>query len=180
MDHNLIYAGIGSRKTPPEYCRVMTDIARQLSPTGWLLRSGGAAGADLAFERGAVHKQIHLPWDGYNNTRENGTTHIVPDLNKETNPLATQIVDIAARHHPAWDKLSDTVRLFMCRNTTIVLGMDLASYAKMVVCWTENGKLIGGTAHGIKIAHAFDIPVFNIALQEDQVKLCKFVLQYGE
>lgn len=171
--HNLIYAGIGSRKTPPQYCRVMTDIARQLSPTGWLLRSGAAAGADLAFERGAVHKQIHLPWDGYNNTRENGVTHIVPRPSVE-------IADVASRYHPAWERLTDTVKLLMCRNTTIVLGTDLASHAKMVVCWTEGGKLLGGTAHGIKIAHAFDIPVFNIALVEDQVKLCKFVLQYGE
>lgn len=171
--HNLIYAGIGSRKTPPEYCRVMTDIARQLSPTGWLLRSGAAAGADSAFERGARHKEIHLPWDGYNNVRANDTTHIVPRPTPE-------IADVAARYHPAWEKLSDAVKLLMCRNATIVLGTDLARHAKMVVCWTEGGKLNGGTAHGIKIAHAFDIPVFNIALPEDQVKLCKFVLQYGE
>lgn len=173
MRHNLIYAGVGSRKTPPEYCRSMTEIARQLSPTGWQLRSGGAMGADLAFEKGAVHKEIHLPWDGYNNARSNGTTHIVPRPTVE-------IADIAARYHPAWEKLNDTVKLLMCRNTTIVLGTDLASHAKMVVCWTEGGKLIGGTSHAMRVADAFGIPVFNIALPEDQVKLCKFVLQFGD
>lgn len=173
QSHNLIYAGIGSRKTPPQTLAQMRSVAEQLSPTGWLLRSGGAIGADTAFERGAAHKEIHLPWDGYNNRREDGSSYIVPKPTPE-------ICDIAAAHHPAWDRLTDTVKLLMVRNTTIILGTDLHHYAKMVICWTPYGRLTGGTAHGMRIAYAFDIPVFNIANPEDQTKLCKFVLQYGD
>ncbi len=178
MAHNLIYAGIGSREIPKEVCAQMTSIAQQLSPTGWQLRSGHAIGADQAFERGATHKEIHLPWDGYEQAPRT-PSYIVPRPTKE-------IATIAAEHHPKWDTLTssgkpvltDTVKLLMCRNVTIVLGLDLITPAKMVICWTPRGKLVGGTSHGIKVAQAFSIPVFNIALAEDQVRLCKFVLQY--
>jgi hypothetical protein len=173
MSHNLIYAGVGARKTPPNICRMMSYVAEQLSPTGWLLRSGGAYGADQAFERGAKLKEIHLPWDGYNNVRTNDRTHFTPIPTPE-------MVDIAARHHPAWENLSDSVRMFMVRNTTIVLGMDLASPVKMLICWTEDGKEIGGTSHAIRIARSHGIPIFNIANPQKQNALAKFVLQFGD
>ena len=47
------YAGIGSRKTPPHVLAAMTQIAEALAERGYILRSGGAGGADSAFEKGA-------------------------------------------------------------------------------------------------------------------------------
>jgi len=47
-----VYAGIGSRETPPEIQTVMTDIARHLKGRGVILRSGGAGGADISAMRG--------------------------------------------------------------------------------------------------------------------------------
>lgn len=45
----MFYTGIGSRQTPPEILKMMTKIATQLESKGWVLRSGGAEGADEAF-----------------------------------------------------------------------------------------------------------------------------------
>ena len=61
------YAGIGSRKTPPSILRIMEHWADTLARDGWVLRSGGAPGADSAFERGALAgtTQIFLPWPGF-------------------------------------------------------------------------------------------------------------------
>jgi hypothetical protein len=166
----LIYAGIGARKTPFKVLGQMQEVARQLDASGWLLRSGAAEGADSAFAAGARpgRKEIHLPWQGYNGVHADGRDNflITP---------TTRMADIAAANHPNWDNLKIMVKLFMVRNTTIILGRDLDSYVRMVICWTENGRLTGGTAHGIRIAHAFDIPVFNIALAEDQERLIRFV-----
>lgn len=39
---NKYYAGIGSRKTPPDICQLMTQIAEELSQGGYILRSGHA------------------------------------------------------------------------------------------------------------------------------------------
>jgi predicted Rossmann fold nucleotide-binding protein DprA/Smf involved in DNA uptake len=49
------YAGIGSRETPKEICNKMTEIASLLEKQDFVLRSGGANGADSAFEKGHYH-----------------------------------------------------------------------------------------------------------------------------
>lgn len=164
-----IYSGIGSRKTPVDVCLTMTRIAQQLEEQGWLLRSGHARGADQAFELGTNTMEIHLPWAGYEKAAY-GYPYVI---SKPTERVA----EIAARYHPKWSELSQAVKLLMCRNVTIVLGLDLNQPAKMVVCWTPGARLTGGTAHGIRVAQAFDIPVFNIADGEDQQRLCQFTSQ---
>ena len=63
----MFYAGIGSRKTPPTIRSLMTKCANQLHNEGFTLRSGGAQGADTAFELGAqLRKEIYLPWRRFN------------------------------------------------------------------------------------------------------------------
>jgi hypothetical protein len=163
---NLIYAGIGSRKTPADMCAVLSRIASQLYDDHWLLRSGHAQGADQAFEIGTNRMQIHLPWAGYNNAAH-GYPYLVPKPTIEAQR-------IAAAHHPNWDNLSDAVKLLMIRNVTIILGVNLESPVQMVVCWTPGGKIQGGTAQGIRVAQSYDIPVFNVAIPEHQAALCNF------
>ena len=47
------YTGVGGRETPPHVLNLMTRIAQGLAKVGGILRSGGARGADSAFEAGA-------------------------------------------------------------------------------------------------------------------------------
>jgi predicted Rossmann fold nucleotide-binding protein DprA/Smf involved in DNA uptake len=49
----MYYAGVGSRETPAHVCKQMTELAKRLESFGLTLRSGGAKGADKAFEAGA-------------------------------------------------------------------------------------------------------------------------------
>ena len=67
----LIYAGIGTRATPPNVLADMAVMAGWLARTGWQLSSGGADGADGAFAAGAPagQRRIWLPWRGYNGHR---------------------------------------------------------------------------------------------------------------
>lgn len=167
---SIPYAGIGSRETPNDICAMMTLISRNLAKTGWKLRSGHALGADQAFEKGTALKEVYLPWDGYNGAYADGHTHGVIHPTDE-------IRSIAAHYHPAWGRLTEPVRLLMCRNVTIILGEHLVEPSLMVICWTPNGQWIGGTSHGLRIAEAYGIPIFNLALTDDQTKLSKFVLQ---
>lgn len=46
------YSGVDSRKTPPNILDLMTKVAQKLAGQGWVLPSGGADGADSAFETG--------------------------------------------------------------------------------------------------------------------------------
>jgi len=47
------YTGVGSREIPNEIIALMKRVSSKLSKSGWVLRSGGAVGADSAFESGA-------------------------------------------------------------------------------------------------------------------------------
>lgn len=140
MIENLTYAGIGSRETPEAVCEQMAAIAKELWALGYTLRSGGAHGADTAFETGANGRsQIFRPH------------HVTP-----------QALDLAARFHPRWEKCSDPSRLLLARNGFQVLGADLKTPSKFVICWTKDGGPSGGTGQALRIAAAYAIPVFNM------------------
>lgn len=134
------YAGIGSRETPENVLNQMHAIAVWLQREGFTLRSGGASGADTAFERGAgVKKQIFRPH------------HATPAA-----------LELASRFHPAWYRCSEYAQKLHARNGFQVLGSDLVSPSDFVVCWTKDGKASGGTGQAIRIAEHHGIPVFNL------------------
>lgn len=146
------YAGVGSRSTPYRMCHFMTQVASWMQEKGWTLRSGGADGADTAFERGVTgtNKQIFLPWSGFNKNRSNLYT-----MPRE----AFQTVD---QFHPAPHRLSPAGRKMMARNACQVLGPDLNTYSRTVLCWTPGGLGDGGTGQAIRIARHYEISVHDL------------------
>lgn len=159
------YAGIGSRETPADILKVMTAISKRLSSLGYVCNSGGAGGADAAFEIGANQKQIFLPWDGFNGRKVDGSSYIVPPFNEY----------YIKKYHPAPSKLSESGRKFMSRNTYQVLGLDLNSPVEFVLCWTKDGKASGGTGQAMRIAQDWNIPIFN--LKTDMEKFSSYMSQ---
>jgi len=159
------YAGIGSRETPLAVLKMMTAVAKRLSSFGYICRSGGADGADAAFEEGAIHKQIYLPWNGFNSRTADGSSYVVPSYNEE----------YVYKYHPAPHKLSDAGKKLMSRNTYQVLGDDLNTPAEFVLCWTKDGKASGGTGQAMRIAKDMHIPIFN--LKSDIEKFSMYMSQ---
>lgn len=107
----------------------MERIATRLRDMGYTLRSGGARGADSAFERGAGGmKEVFRASD------------------------AT----------PAWHRCSEYARKLHARNGFQILGRDLFSPSQFVVCWTKDGGPTGGTGQAIRLATAYQVPVFNL------------------
>jgi len=163
------YAGIGSRETPGDTLGLMRVIAKMLDENGYTLRSGGALGADRAFEEGAVGRnapELYLPWDGYNGKR---------NRTKITQDALEKAEEIAARYHPAWHNCSQGARKMHTRNVLIVLGPDLTSWSKFVVCWTPKGKAGGGTGEAIRVAQAADIPVFDLYHVSDRARFYPYI-----
>ena len=160
------YAGIGSRSVPNDIGELMTEIARFQASRGWILRSGGAIGADNFFEKGAGNlKEIYLPWFRFNNNDS------LLSLNEMTEAGAAE--EITQGFHPAWDKLSQGAKKMMVRNCFQVLGANLTDYSKYVICWTSDRKDSGGTGQAIRIANAYDIPVYNLFFEETREKIKK-------
>lgn len=154
----MFYTGIGARSTPAGILSIMTRFAYAAEKLGYTLRSGGAKGADSAFEAGVIfpiNKEIYLPW---------------PKFNDNTSILCAQTpaaFAMAAKYHPAWDKCSDTARKFHARNCYQILGLSLTTPVNFVVCWTPEGKVTGGTGQALRIAIDHDIHIFNLALEKD-------------
>jgi hypothetical protein len=142
-----VYAGIGSRETPPEVLEFMETVARGYAMQGTLLRSGGAKGADTAFEKGcdAVEgeKEIFRP--------EHATA---------------EALEHASQFHPNWHACGVYAKKLHARNSMIILGADLDDPVDFVICWTPKGVKIGGTAQGLRVAEAHGITVLNLGNEE--------------
>jgi hypothetical protein len=164
------YAGIGSRRTPAPMLVVCEQIARALAQRGWRLRTGHAAGADQAFERGAgTLADVFLPWPAFEQaTPILGETHQQP---------VARAFDIAQEHHPNWAGLRRGGRALHARNTHQILGPTLDQPAAFAVCWTPDGSLdghgpsTGGTGQALRLCAAYRVPVFNLARPDHLARL---------
>lgn len=170
------YTGIGSRKTPKKILEKMQYIANILAQNNYILRSGGADSADTAFENGCDdvngEKEIYIPWNTFNDRYRKEHGIIIPNFYLKTYHKAE---NIALKIHPTWYKLSKGAKKLHTRNIFQILGENLDSKSKFVICWTPNGKLVGGTATAIKLAIKNNIPVYNLAKEKDNQKLNKLL-----
>lgn len=159
------YAGIGSRETPKDVLELMTKVAAKLEKDGWILRSGGAIGADKAFEKGVrlkKNKEIYLA----------------------TGNISQAAWDSVDRFHPYPQALKPYPRALMARNYHQITGKDdNAKKSKFVICWTPDGcksrseRTIktGGTGQAISIADSLGIEIYNLANPEDRARIEKYL-----
>jgi hypothetical protein len=165
---NMYYTGIGARKTPQSVLLEMTVLGSILADAGFTLRSGGAVGADTAFEAGCQKvngdADIFIPWKGFQH--HSSTLY----------PPSSAALDIASVLHPAWHKCSSWARQLHARNVHQVMGQDIDTPSRFVICWTPGGELTGGTALAMRVAMKFDIPVFNLEDEDDHKSLSELLL----
>lgn len=160
------YAGIGSRKTPIEVQNKMTKIAEALRGA-FCLRSGGAMGADSAFELGAGNnKEIYLPRDTFNGREHDGKLF----FNYNRLPRADGARSLTQLFHPVPHVLSDYGIDLMSRNAMQVFGRNLNDPVQFVLIWTSNGETLGGSGQAIRIAEHFKIPIFNMGSPTFDIK----------
>lgn len=150
----LYFTGIGSRQLPTELFDSIIKLSANISEMGFVLRSGGADGADSAFERGVDlvngKKDIYLPWKNFNQNKS-----VLFDVSDEATKLAESI-------HPAWGECSRGAKLLHSRNCYQVLGSELQEPSCFVVAWTPDGKNRGGTRTALVLAQRHNIPIFNL------------------
>ena len=156
-----IYAGIGSRSTPSDVLSIMNEIGSKLGQLDWTLRSGGASGADTAFELGCLRaggrKEIFKSGDAKEWAFEEARKHI-------------------PANRPPFDYWKPYVRGLIARNMMQVLGHDGDQPAKLVMCWTMAKNQGGGTGYAIRCAEAHDIPVFNLIYDDVKRQICEILL----
>jgi len=171
----IYYTGIGSRETSNEILNVFENIGQYLAKSNLILRSGHAEGADQAFENGCDKvngkKEIYLPWRNF----EGSDSNLIVQEGKA--------YEIAEKFHPYWHNLKLGAKKLQARNSHQVLGKDLNTPSKFIICWTKNGKDVGGTAQALRIARHYEIPIFNAGGYKDLFifgsKLREFINKIG-
>jgi hypothetical protein len=165
MAKALYYTGCGSRDTPKPIVLKMEEIAVILCNAGYILRSGGADGADTAFEKGVDStldkssrlmppKRVYIPWKEFGNRKDSQEGDIYK--------IDIKAFAMASRIHPTWDRLAPSHKRLHARNIHQVLGDDLKTRSRFLICWTEDGQLIGGTRTAIVCARVYKVPVYNL------------------
>lgn len=177
----LSYAGIGSRATPPEVLEQMTHAAGELEKQGCLLRSGGARGADQAFEKGITKlDQIEIYVSavqpmvdacdrlGRQFNLSNDTE--LPLIRGDT----VLCRNIAARYLKTFAQRPEYIQGLFARNAAIICnptevwgGSTISPPIEpvaFVLCWAIP-EYRGGTNHALRIARAYGVPIFNMATQ---------------
>ena len=168
------FTGIGSRETPKWVGLVLSKFTNYLTSRGYVLRSGGAPGADTFCESGVTNtlikdsndfKEIYIPWKGFNGS----------DSNLYTNEDSNEVIAIAEDNHPAYKYLTPPIKKLMNRNVHQVLGKDLNKPSEFVICYTEDGckshttrtNKTGGTGLAISVASKNNIPIINLGNEYD-------------
>lgn len=157
------FAGIGTRDLPGHIRDFIIDgVCPVLVSKELILRSGGAEGADLAFEHGYdVHggrKEIYIPWKNFNKS------------SSKLIGVSDDSYEMAQQFHPYWKNLDDYAKKLHARNCCQVLGQDLKTPSDFVLCYTKDGaerkKQIspetGGTGQALRIACHYGIRIINM------------------
>jgi hypothetical protein len=155
----VCYAGIGSRKTPEDVLKLMHAIAVKSAAKGRILRSGGAQGADQAFESGALSANGRI---------ESWNPRLRPVI---MHPWA---VHECKRH--CWEYPLDQMQVFiqslLVRNMYQILGEDSTHPVSGVILWTPDpdpcSPKSGGTRYAARCARMHGIPIWNLRNPEER------------
>jgi len=162
------YTGIGSRAAPGYILDMMKEIGTMNALKGHILRSGGAGGADTAFENGhkqvtSDHMEIYIHKEGFmGRSSKESCVYLGTCINS---------MILAKKHYlppkeapwATWDKMKSYTKGLMARNGYQVLGRNLDTPSIYTVCWTKDAEHVGGTRQAMYVSEAYDVPVYNLA-----------------
>lgn len=194
--------GVGSRETPENACRLLTILAGVTYSLGYRWRSGGAAGADEAVEKGVLTHphyrpgeslrnltlEIYLPWNGFEPIKGGPKKHedvTKGYINSQTLPKYQEARERVLTIHPLRDKLREKQGAWALhsRNMFQPLGQDLRTASKNLYCWAPpkgEDDVDGGTRTAWQLAKASGIPTVNLHDGYSQSQILEFLERYAK
>lgn len=153
----------------------MVRIGTAMTDRGWMLRSGGATGADTAFHQGVLKSsrypeilpEIYLSWSGMGGMYPDPSQGLI---DSQRNHLWQTATEIALQARGSFNGLGRGGIAHHTRNVFQVLGSDLRTPSRMLVCWARpigrRGNVAGGTNTAVQIALKYNVPVRNLYYPE--------------
>lgn len=167
------YAGIGSRDIPLEERTKIIAIADNLCGLDYIVYSGNANGADVAFQLGSNGQcVVFLPWARFNfgvfePTPKYHLDHFIVGGEPEG-------LESVYEFHPNPKQLTAGARKLMARNYYQIHGYKDYPKVDFVMCCADQdnlGNVKGGTGQAVRIAKSMNIPIINIRTEywEDEL-----------
>lgn len=182
----MIVTGVGTREPPHQSAdlraiiKLFTDWCNRHNHT---LRSGGAEGMDLWFERcWTGPKSIYIAWEGFEPYK--GATRRYHGVDGAVNPENfanyARARTIAQRVHPKWSAMKRGGKSLHSRNVYQVLGDDLASPSDIIVYYAkiDGDSVSGGTRTAVELSREYNIPEFNLILPDHIDRLLDYMEAY--
>lgn len=154
------YTGIGSRDCPIWAKQLATMIAKHMD-LDWTLRSGGAIGMDTGFEEGSIHKEIYLPWSGFNKRTDGFHDIVLTDATQEDAEEELYESGVCKAIY----NLPMHIRKLFARNVYQITGSNGEEHSAFVAYWAptdKKGNPTGGTSIAVNYAKALSIPTYNL------------------
>lgn len=174
---------VGSRELAlPKYSKekqLFFKVCKRFAELGVTMHSGGALGADYvaeeayfsAIQEGTANPNqvvIYTPWEGFQANR--GTNNCLSSLHKVATVTEAHLT-IVREIHPNFNALTNPMKLLHGRNCNQILGDNFRSPVDLVICWTNDGTIKGGTATAIRLAQKHNIKVINLGGGDIEKKL---------
>jgi ribonuclease HI/ABC-type multidrug transport system fused ATPase/permease subunit len=180
--NNKKYAGIGDINIPDNIQKLIILLAEELANQGYVLRTGGAKGADTAFMEGCdkAHgkKEVFYPMDKHvneNTVAEAKSIH--PKWESCLNPEKKRQEDARAKEKGyKISKYPFAVRAH-CRNMKIINGDQLNNKVEFTIAYQDVNQTAGGTWQGIHYSEKLGIKVYNLYLEKDRNEIINLILK---
>ena len=203
----MIYTLIGSRETPEDVLNIMRQFAYKAASKGYIGRSGGADGADTCLENGVIGyvtneclplskinnlMEVYLPWKDFNgrNSGDYGYYTLpfmdnrleAENIAKELHPKWILDIKIESGMIPKpknWTPMRQGAKKLHTRNIYQVLGKDLNTPSKFIVCYgiPAKGSVIpkGGTRTACVLGQQHGVEIFNLYLPDHRKRVEEWV-----
>ena len=124
--------------------------------------------------------EVYLPWRGFNGRDNKFPPYYI--ANKLSGYEKT--MQIAEQTHPAWERCSRGAKGLHRRNVNQVLGFDISTPVKFLICWAKPKGLDGLTVNGgtntaVQLAHQHGAKIFNLYYPEVKSRLEKWIKVEG-
>lgn len=167
------YTGIGSRDISSIEYNLVVKIGSRMAELGYCLRSGGADGADEAFEEGCDlaegEKSIYLPWKNFNGYWMGPSVYSL--TGKQRAFARERLLELGVL--PWFDNLSNSSKLFHTRNYYQVVGStEVPSRVCIYIADIDwKGEPVGGTRTAVMVSKVLGVPTYNLRDNEEREKL---------
>lgn len=192
----IYYTGIGSRSAPEWALELAKHIGYKMASKGYILRSGAANGMDEAFEKGAAlyerecdkcTREIWVPWKTFRINEHFDSKHRKVLSDEQAIMGGDYLVSSGVMTY--YHRLKHSAKLLHARNVYQVIGDGYKQHktepSKLVIYWApEDDKRVikGGTRTAVMIARRYEIPTYNLDIEEEKNKVLEFIgdrLPYG-